>query len=330
MPAFNIVMGVGRREPLTRIGEIAAVVEDLGFSGLWIQDNPLTTKDPYMALTIAALKTKKIALGPGVSNPITRHPSVIVNSIFSLDQLSEGRAVLGLGNGGPALVRAFGQSPRRIVEFRQDLIEIRSLLRGEEVKVKGGDGYRISGIERPIPMYVAARGPRVLRLAGELADGVLIAGPAQPDVLQKKMQAVKDGAVDTGRDPSEVRVNLLTNMAVDTDPEKAIDTVRPFAVGAMIEAAKPGDEIPPQYEHVFKQIHESHDPTKHLAAGSAGRDLIPDDLAKFVAIAGDENECRERLQSIIAIGPDEITLTLMTGGRMERLQSFARVAFGGS
>lgn len=330
MTQFNIAMGVGRREPLTRVGEIAAVVEDLGFSRLWIQDNPLTTKDPYIALTVAALNTNRITLGPGVSNPLIRHPSVIVNSVFSLDQLSEGRAVLGIGNGGPALVAAFGQSPRRVAEFRQDLLQIRSLLRGEEVTGEGGERYRISGIERAIPMYVAARGPRVLRLSGELADGVLIAGPAQPDVLQKKMQAVKDGAVDARRDPSEVRVNLLTNMAVDADPEKAIDTVRPFAVGAMIEAAKPGDEIPPQYEHVFRQIHESHDPTKHLAAGSAGRDLIPDELAKFVAIAGDESECRERLQSIIAIGPDEITLTLMTGGRMERLQSFARVALGGS
>ena len=207
MTEFNIAMGVGRREPLARIGEIAAVVEDLGFSRLWIQDNPLTTKDPYIALTVAALNTNRITLGPGVSNPLIRHPSVIVNSVFSLDQLSEGRAVLGIGNGGPALVAAFGQSPRRVAEFRQDLLQIRSLLRGEEVKGEGGERYRISGIERAIPMYVAARGPRVLRLSGELADGVLIAGPAQPDVLQKKMQAVKDGAVDSGRDPSEVRVN---------------------------------------------------------------------------------------------------------------------------
>ena len=68
MTQFNIAMGVGRREPLTRVGEIAAVVEDLGFSRLWIQDNPLTTKDPYIALTVAALNTNRITLGPGVSN----------------------------------------------------------------------------------------------------------------------------------------------------------------------------------------------------------------------------------------------------------------------
>ena len=100
----------------------------------------------------------------------------------------------------------------------------------------------------------------------------------------------------------------------------------PYALGAIIEAAKPGDEVPPQFEHVFRKIHAGHDSSTHLAAGSADRDLIPDELANYIAIAGNEETCRERLRSIAAIGADQITLTLMSGGRMVRLESFARVA----
>ncbi|MFQ5814471.1 MAG: LLM class flavin-dependent oxidoreductase [Anaerolineae bacterium] len=321
-------MGVGRREPLPRVGEIARVVEDYGFSAFFIQDNPLMTKDPYMALTVAALNTSRLRLGPAVSNPLIRHPSVIANSIFTLDHLSEGRAVLGFGSGGPALVIPLGYAPRRIAEFRQDLLQIRTLLCGEEVVGPGSMCFRIPGIERRIPIYVAASGPLMLRTAGELADGVIIAGSAQRDVLSRKIEIVKEGARSAGRDPSEVKVNILVNMAVDADSQRAVDAIRPFVVGAIIEGG--AAEIPQQYENVVRMVHAQHDPSRHLAAGAPETALIPDELAKFVTIAGDEAECRDRLASIISLQPDEITFTLMTGGRMERLKSLAKVALGAS
>lgn len=326
MTEYHLAMGIGRREPFDRVGDLAKRAEELGFAGFWLQDNPLTTKDPYIGLTVAAQCTSKIALGPAVSNPLIRHHTVIVNSISSLDQLSEGRAVLGLGNGGPALVVALGRKPRRVADFREDIKTIRSLLSGEGVPSPGGSSYRIASVDRRIPVYVAARGPRVLSLSGEITDGVLIAGPAQPDVLRKKIEIVQTGAREAGRDPDEVKINLLVNMAVDGDRQKALDTVRPFAVGAIIEAPQPGDEIPPGFEDIFQQIHASHDSSTHLAAGSAGPDLIPDELANYVAIAGGKMECRERLRAIEGTGADQITLTLMSGGRMERLESFAEVA----
>ena len=326
MTDFHIAMGIGRREPFQRVADLARAAENLGFDAFWLQDNPLTTKDPYIGLAVAAQSTSRIALGPAVSNPLIRHHTVIVNSIASLDQLSEGRAILGLGNGGPALVVALGRKPRKVADFREDITMIRGLLSGEGAPSPDGSTYKIASVDRQVPVYVAARGPRVLKLSGEVADGVLVAGPAQPDVLQKKIQTVRDGAREAGRDPAEVKINLLVNMAVDSDRQAALDTVRPFAVGAIIEAAKPGDEIPEKFEDVFHRIHEGHDSSTHLAAGSAGPDLIPDELAAYVAIVGDEQECRDRLKAISAIGPDQITLTLMTGGRMKRLESFARVA----
>lgn len=326
MTDFHIAMGIGRREPFGRVADLARAAEDLGFAAFWLQDNPLTTKDPYIGLAVAAQNTSRIALGPAVSNPLIRHHTVIVNSIASLDQLSEGRALLGLGNGGPALVVALGRKPRKVAEFRQDIMAIRGLLGGQGAPSPDGSTYRVASVDRQVPIYVAARGPRVLGLGGEVADGVLVAGPAQSDVLQKKMEIVREGARGAGRDPADVKINLLVNMAVDDDRQRALDTVRPFAVGAIIEAATPGDEIPVKFEDIFHRIHEGHDSSTHLAAGSAGPDLIPDELASYVAIAGDERECRDRLKELAAIGADQITLTLMSGGRAERLESFAKVA----
>jgi 5,10-methylenetetrahydromethanopterin reductase len=323
---FHIAMGVGRREPFQKVAELARAAEELGFAAIWLQDNPLTTKDPYVGLAVAAQATSRIALGPAVSNPLIRHHTVIVNSIASLDQLSEGRAVLGLGNGGPALLTALGRKPRKVADFREDIKTIRHLLGGRGMPSPDGSTYRVASVDRQVPVYVAARGVKVLKLSGEVADGVLVAGPAQPDILRKKIEIVHEGAREAGRDPMDTKINLLVNMAVDTDRQRAVDAVRPFAVGAIIEASQPGDEIPDKFMEVFRRIHKGHDSATHLAAGSAGPDLIPDELATYIAIAGDEKECRDRLQTIAAIGADQITLTLMSGGRTERLQLFAKVA----
>ena len=100
MTKFSLAMGVGRREPMSSIGGFAEAIERYGFHRIWVQDNPLMTKDAYMTLTVVALNTTTLSLAPGVSNTLIRHVSVIVNSIATLDQLSEGRAVLGVGMGG--------------------------------------------------------------------------------------------------------------------------------------------------------------------------------------------------------------------------------------
>ena len=97
---FGIITWADPRTPVREIGDVAREAEAMGFSTLWVWDTPIYTKDAYVALTVAAQATEKIRLGPGVSNPLTRHISVIANSIATLDDLSEGRVVLGMGRGG--------------------------------------------------------------------------------------------------------------------------------------------------------------------------------------------------------------------------------------
>jgi 5,10-methylenetetrahydromethanopterin reductase len=324
MTTFGIAMGVGRREPFQRVGDLAKQIEDYRFSALWIQDNPLTTKDPYIALAVAAQSTSKLLLGPSVSNPYIRHLSVIANMIYSIDQISEGRALLGVGNGGPTLVHAIGQKPRKMAAFRQDLEDLRTLLSGEAVVRDGGMNYRVPMGERRIPMYVAARGPKMMELSGALADGVIVASTSQPEVVNRKLEAVRKGAQEAGRNPDDLKISLLVNMAVDSESERAVDVLRPFVQAAILEGGK--SEIPEEFFWVADKIHEGHDSGSHLAAGSVDESLVPDDLVRYVAVAGTEDECRERLRTLMGLGVDEITFTLMAGGRVERLKTLARVA----
>ncbi|MPZ23462.1 MAG: LLM class flavin-dependent oxidoreductase [Dehalococcoidia bacterium] len=327
MTKFNIAMGVGRREPLSRIADLARQMEEHGFYSLWLQDNPLMTKDAYMALAVASLETTKLRLGPGVSNTIVRHPSVIANAIATLDQVSGGRAVLGLGGGGPALVETLGERSRRIDDLRKEILAIGRLLNGQPADPESEHSYRVASADRRVPIYLAARGPRMLALAGEVADGAWIAGASRPEIFDRKVGQVRAGAEKAGRDPDSIQINVLVNVAVDTADRKGVDVLKPSVIGSLIEGDPEGD-IPAEYADVIKAVRENHDPAKHLAADDPVGDLIPEDLVKLLAIAGDESECRQRLHDLMELGPDEITMTLMSGGRVEKLESLARVALG--
>ena len=150
MTKFGIITWVDPYEPVHSMQSFAKQVEDLGFNSLWIWDTPLYTKDAYIALTLAALGTKKILLGPGVSNPVNRDVPTIVNTISTLDDLSGGRAILGFANGGHGAVKALGKTPPSFSQFKEALIRIQTLLQGKEVIVNDESGTHRVPSDRPI------------------------------------------------------------------------------------------------------------------------------------------------------------------------------------
>lgn len=327
-PDFGIALGVGRREPLARIGEVARVAEGLGFRSLWIQDNPLSTKDAYMALLMAAHQTERIVLGPGVSNPVIRHPAVIVNSILALDQETDGRAMLGLGSGGAALLAPLGINPRRAREFREELLQIKTLLAGEEVTGPGGLGFRLRKPEHPVPIYVAADGPLMLRAAAELADGVLLGGPALASHFAERIELLRKAAVSVDRDPSSLRIHFLLNVALDFGEQRGVDAAKPFVASWLqTGTVRVGREVPEEFDSVVQAVQAHHDPGSHLSAASTEAQLIPDELARLLTVAGTEEECLDRLQELLSLSPDEIVVTLPSQQRLDRLHALARLAF---
>ena len=133
---FGISRGVSPREPLAGVGELARAVEDHGFDTLWFIDHQLGMKDVYTAMNLSALATERIEIGAGVTNLTTRHPTVTANATAALDEISDGRALLGLGAGWVAL-HSIGREPARLGEVRRGIEELRQLFSGKEAELYG-------------------------------------------------------------------------------------------------------------------------------------------------------------------------------------------------
>ena len=157
-------MGVSPREPLSRTSELARAVDRHGFEMLWYIDFQLGMKDVYAAMNLAALSTQNVLIGAGVTNLVTRHPTVTANATAALDELSGGRAVLGLGAGWSAVLGA-GGTPSRLGALRSGIDEFRQLFSGERCDLYGTE-VRLATATRQIPVYLAVSQPAMFAPRG--------------------------------------------------------------------------------------------------------------------------------------------------------------------
>ena len=324
---FGIITWADPRTPVREIGDVAREAEAMGFSTLWIWDTPIYTKDAYVALTVAAQATEKIRLGPGVSNPLTRHISVIANSIATLDDLSEVRAVLGMGRGAPGSANAVGFPTESMARFRARLLDLRDLVSGQEVKVGESGGYRVHAVERRIPIYLSVWGPKMIEMAGELADGALIAGPSDTEAMASKIRRLRSAAEGAGRGTGEVEGHVQLTISWDDDPAAAIERVRPVVTYQLRRApANWQEETPEPLQDEVAAIRGAKSFGRSPSAGEGG--LASDALVRHAAIVGRVGECRERIREIVALGPEEVTFRLPAEDRIATLRGLGEVVWG--
>ena len=189
-PAFGL-----NRFDFRSVAAFAADVrraEELGWDYGFIPDSQLRRRDTYVMLAEAARATSRIRIGPLIANPINRHISVTASSIATVDELAEGRTLLGLGIGDTA-VRLAGLRPARVRELEEATRLARALLDGEAIEVGARAPARLPHA-RPVPVWIAAGGPRMLRAAGRVADGVFIRVGTSPANLEAAIEAVRAGA----------------------------------------------------------------------------------------------------------------------------------------
>jgi 5,10-methylenetetrahydromethanopterin reductase len=179
--SFHI--GVLPNRPVAEIAELAAQAEELGFEGIWIADSQSIFRDSYLALAASALRTSRLALATGVTNPVTRHPATIASAIATLDELSGGRALLGIGVGESA-VRTVGLRPAKLARLEEATHALRALLSGETASWDGAEVRLTWWSGRSVPIWFASTGPRSLELAGRIADGVLFQVGSHPDLVR--------------------------------------------------------------------------------------------------------------------------------------------------
>ena len=320
---YGISMGVSPREPLSRIPELAGAVEERGFDALWYIDFQLGMKDVYAAMNLAALATETVQIGAGVTNLVTRHPTVTANATAALDELSGGRAVLGLGAGWSAVLGA-GATPSGLGDLRSGIDVFRRLFTGEAVEVSGTE-VRLATAVRQIPIYLAVSQPGMLRLAGETCDGAVLMGAADPDFCAWQLSYVREGLERAGRQRDELTIDLWVTMSVDEDEAKALDDVAAWAT-SQAATFQPWKRMPDAWERHradFARAAEAYRLVDHLSLRADHRRIVSDDFVRSVALAGSVGTCVERVRELWELDIDRITFALLSGGRQRRLDELA-------
>jgi 5,10-methylenetetrahydromethanopterin reductase len=287
--------------------------EALGFEAVFFADSQMNNVDPFQAMAMCAVGTKTIRLGTAVTNIVYRDPTITANSFATLNEISAGRAIIGLGTGdGP--VYSLGRTATKLVDFEMGLRVIRDLLhdRGVDVpksKERAGGNVQLKIGKRPAPIYISAEGPKTLRVAGRTCDGVILGTGFDLDVLEWAEARVVEGAKEAGRSPGEIDIMPAGMIVVDDDGELARKRVRARMANRAHHNFRFTMETVPNGEaagvkrfmdafNISKPIEERVDP-----------DYVTDYLLERFTIAGTPSECVAKVKRLEAAGVKRLLLT---------------------
>jgi len=282
--------------------------EDLGWDAALQPDSQLRRRDTYVLLAAAARATERIVLGPLLANPVNRHPTVTASSIATIDELAPGRTLLGWGVGDTA-VRLAGLRPARVKELEAGTRLMRALLDGEAVEVGAARPAHLPH-HRPVPIWIAAGGPRTLRMAGGVADGVFIRVGTHAANIGVAVAAIRAGAAEAGRDPAAVRVAAIFHTVLVDEPHRALAMGKSMAAGyyeyspTLFEAprlawAGPHPEALKHEHNVWPDFHHAPD----LEASGRAVDFLPPDAADAFCLRGGPDQIVEQLVQAITAAP---------------------------
>jgi 5,10-methylenetetrahydromethanopterin reductase len=330
-------------------GRAAAAVEAAGWDGFLVVDSQNLSGDPYVALAMAATTTSKIGLGTGVTNCVTRHAAVTACAIASVDRLSNGRAVLGIGRGDSALAH-LGRAPARPRVFERYLRQLQAYLRGEAVPFDDIDipvdvAPPLAGLalaEAPpasrvdwiassphkVEVEAAASGPTVIALAARQADRVMFALGADEARIAWGIDLARKARQDAGLDPAGIRFGAYINAACSPD----IDVARSLVKGGLTTFArfsvmhgKASGPVSDTDRAVLHDLHGAYDMRAHTRGDSAqAATLTPDFIDRF-AVVGTPDQCIARLQRLAALGLDRIAISGALRGVSESDAARSRV-----
>jgi len=227
-------IGFSGELPLRDMIKYAKFSEEKGFESIWMPEDYFL-REAISPLTCFALLTKKIKCASGIVNPYTRNPVIVAITMATLDELSNGRIILGIGTGARETVEKMGIPFKKpLMTIRESVHIIRQLLREGRVTFDG-QIFKIhdvrlgfSPVRTRIPIYIAAIGPKMLQLAGEIGDGVLLTAGCSPEYVKYAVENVKIGAERAHRDPNEIDIASHILYSVSEDLQVARNAVKKY------------------------------------------------------------------------------------------------------
>lgn len=312
--------------PYQRLVDVIVKAERLGFDSGWTYDSPILWQEPYPLITLCVANTSRMRIGMCVTNPVTREPAVTASAHATLQDISGGRIVMGMGRGDSA-VRMLGHKPTKIVEFERRLRMIKDLMNGRQVTWEGTDMQLEWAQGQPeIPLYVAGYGPRALGVAGRVGDGVIIQ-LADPAIIEWTMNTARRAAEEAGRDPAALKCLVCAPSKVSDDIAQARDEVRWFPamvgnhVADIIRVHGETSEIPRELTDYIRD-RDAYDYSEHSRVGAKHGSFVSDEICDRFCVIGSAAQCVEKLRGLEAIGVDEWIVYLMTEGQDETLEAY--------
>ncbi|MBI4307997.1 MAG: LLM class flavin-dependent oxidoreductase [Chloroflexi bacterium] len=318
-------------EPYSHFLEWVKLTDQLGYDILGIGDSQSLFRELYVSCTLAALNTKRVRLGPRVSNPLTRHPAVSASAIASVDELAPGRVFLGLGTGDSAILN-LGLRPAKMDQLREYILAVKQLYARHETVYQGRTA-RLTWPSKGVPVYIAAEGPKTLRLAGQIADGVVVGLGLTPELVKEALGYIHAGAREAGRDPKSIDIWWIVKGNIGESREKVVDDMRMALAASAHHAFRftlEGKHVPPSLVDKVERIKREYRPSEHEQLGAEKWNArlvdelgLKEFLAERFAIAGTPQECVEQIQRCAAAGANQLWISVHVPDRPYFLRTFA-------
>lgn len=313
---------------------LAARTEAIGVDRIGVPDTQAGNyRECYVTLAHLFGHTTRVEAGPVVSNPLTRHPAVSAAAIASADELSGGRAFLCLATGDTGVLN-LGMRPATLAQLEEYVLVLRDLFESGRARYRGDD-VRLKWVRRPVPVFIAADGPRALRLAGRVADGVVVGLGFLPETVPLVQRHLREGAEEAGRSVDEIDVWYMARAAVADRREDALRLVRPSLAAASAHAFRfslNGKAVPDELAEPVRELERRYDVTVHNEPGREnpnGRLVeelgLTEYLADRMAVVGTEADCIAKLQRLQELGVDNVIVRPLVTDRYGFLDSWERV-----
>jgi 5,10-methylenetetrahydromethanopterin reductase len=312
-------------------------VDEAGFDVIGLTDSPALYPETYVTGVIAAQNTSRVRFGPRVTNPITRHPIVAAQAIGSLDVLSGGRALFGIGAGDSAAHTA-GARPAPVKVVEDYLLAVRGLLQGRQVDYQGAT-LRMFSEPREIPIYVAAAGPKMLRMAGRVADGVIIGSGILPEVVEGALTHIREGSESVGRDVDDLDLWWLCGARIAdsrAEAEERMLSLTAALINAHGQITLGGKLIPADLLDDARTLVEHYDFDAHVkhgqdrTASEVNADLLRslprlrEYASKRYVIGGAPSDCVDQIRAAGEAGARQFWWTVSFPDKMEFVKAFSQ------
>jgi 5,10-methylenetetrahydromethanopterin reductase len=289
--------------------------EDAGWDGVTYTDSQNLCPDPYVGIALASQATERLRFATGVTNAYTRHPAALASVAATVQAVSGGRFVLGIGRGDTALFH-LGRPPQPVKAFIERVTDLQTYLGGGTVDANGHASriqwLRGAGGTPKVPLDIAASGPRIIGFAGRIAEHVTLAVGADPDRVTWAVDLARTAAKEAGRDPATISFGAYVSIGCHPDLDAARSMIASSVSAFAHFSAMPGSTgagLGDQDQATVAELGRRYDSNQHLHPGATHNDALDADFIDRFAITGGPDRVVERLQGLAAIGVERFIVT---------------------